>query len=213
MNKQKIIPYPEIRDNLSTFTIINTEHRSIIYRLIGHTAVVYKCRETGQLMVFESNITLIKSTGKSGVRLTPMGKWLSEYNGKVFVRIPELDCNPSDSYIRVNKGMYNIMLSSADSFVKNHLGSSYPDLQTWSGKMKLIFAALDLKIIGKDLCTYRGNDKGIFCTMLVIMFLQYCGLMSEETEAKEWEPDNTRVDFTMKHLLINCEYGKEIRIK
>ena len=84
MNKQKkiITPYLEIRDRLSTFTIINCEHHNLLYRLIGHTAVVYECHETGQFMVFESAVGV-------GVRLTPMGKWLSDYNGKVFVRIPE----------------------------------------------------------------------------------------------------------------------------
>ena len=91
MNKQEIILYPDIRDKLSTFTIINCEHKELFFRLIGHTAVVYKCCETGQIMVFESNITVSQITGKSGVRLTPMGKWLSEYKGKVFVRTLEFD--------------------------------------------------------------------------------------------------------------------------
>ena len=214
MNKREITPYLEIRDRLSTFTIINCEHKGLLWRMIGHTAVVYKCQETGQLMVFESNITVSKLTGKSGVRLTPMGLWVSQYPGKVFVRIPTFNypdtTNSLDELIRIGDlDRY----AYADGFVKNHLGSSYPDLQTWSGKMKLVLAALDLKIFGKDLFTYKGNDAGIFCTMLVILFLQYCGLMSMKTEAKEWEPDDTRVDFTLKHLLINCAYGKEIQIK
>ena len=202
MNKnESITPYLEIRDNLSTFTIINCEHHNLLYRLIGHTAVVYKCRETNQIMVLESNVG-------TGVHLTPMGKWVSKYHGKVFVRIPAYT-NP----MGLGDGGVISAWNKAEAFIKDHLGSSYPNLKTWSGRMKLILSALDLKIFDKDLFTYDSDDNGIFCTMLVIMFLQYCGLMSGETSASEWEPDDTRNDFTMAHCLINCEYGKEIRIK
>jgi len=199
MNNPEMIPYPypDIRGRLSTFTIINCEHRNLLCRLIGHTAVVYKCCETNQIMVLESNVG-------TGVHLTPMGKWVSEYPGKVFVRILEF---------KYKSIMASCRLDGAEKFVKTHVGRSYPNLLTLSGKMKLILATLDLKICGKDLFTYEGNDEGIFCTMLVIMFLQYCGLMSNETVAQEWEPDDTRKDFTLKHCLINCKYGKEIRIK
>ena len=203
MKKQEITPYPEIRDRLSTFTIINCEHKNPFYKWIGHTAVVYRCLETGQLMVLESNVGV-------GVHLTPMGKWLNEYPGKVFVRIPKFDFKETV----LGKTICMMTLEMlATEFIKSHLGSSYPNVKTWSGKMKLILSALDFDIFGDDLFKYDGNDEGIFCTMLVIMFLQYCGLMNNETLACEWEPDNTRVDFTMAHCLINCKYGKEIRIK
>ena len=193
MNKNKgiITTYLEIRHRLSTFTIINCEHKNLFYRLIGHTAVVYKSLETGQLMVFES-------TRGPGVRLTPMGKWVSEYPGKVFVRIPTYS---------------NIMCAQAKAgiFIRDHLGTSYPNLQTRSGRFKLYMAALDLKIFGKDIFRYDGSDEGIFCTMLVIMFLHCCGLMYD-VDAQEWEPDDVRggdIDMYLK----NVKYGKEIRIK
>lgn len=197
--KDNITPYLGIRDRLTTFTIINCEHKDFPWRWIGHTAVVYRCHETGQLMVFEST-TLNKFTGKSGVQLTPMGLWLSKYPGKVFVRIATFKSSKTIEFM-------------AERFIKNHLGSSYPNLKTWSGKMKLVLAKLDLKIRGKDLLKYDGEDKGIFCTMLVIMFLQYCELMTDDTLAQEWEPDDTRIDLSMTPWLINCEYGEEIQIK
>ena len=203
MSEQKITPYLEIRNKLSTFTIINCEHKNILLRLIGHTAVVYICQETGQLMVLESNVG-------AGVHLTPMGKWLSERKGKVFVRIPEFIHDPeiySAEVFMVDR------LNKAEEFIKNNIGSSYPNLKTWSGRMKLILSALDLEILGGDIFQYTGDDDGIFCTMLVIMLLQHCGLMSMKTIASECEPDDTRTDFTMAHCLINCTYGKEIRIK
>ena len=80
--------------------------------------------------------------------------------------------------------------------------------------MKLALAALDLKIFGKDWLTYDGDDDGIFCTQLVVMLLQYCGLFGSEYCAKEYEPDDFRDDFSDDELdLLNCKLGKEIRIK
>lgn len=220
MRKEIIVPYPKIRNRLCTFTIINTEHRNILYRLIGHTAVVYKCQETGQLMVFEST-TINKATGRSGVQLTPMGFWLHHYPGKVFVRIPEFSY--PDVKNKIDERIENLdRYALANTFIQKHLGSSYPDLKTWTGKMKLFLAALDLKIFGKDIFTYRGDDKGIFCTMLVVMFLQYCGLLGclnlsqkqRVIPAHEYEPDDTRGSAGMfDKYLISCKYGKEICIK
>jgi len=200
-----IIPYPKIRQDLSTFTIINCEHKRLFWRLIGHTAVVYYCHETNQLMVLESHRGV-------GVTLTPMGKWVSEYPGKVFVRIPTFDFLTVGHPTYITDFDEKIQIK-AEEFIKKYLGSSYPNLQTWSGKMKLVLAALDLKICRKDLFTYSGDDVGIFCTMLVIMLLQYCGLVSMGTDAEEWEPDDTRKDFTLRQVLTNCKYGNEIQIK
>lgn len=214
MNKQEIISYSEIRDKLSTFTIINCEHKELFYRLIGHTAVVYRCVETGQVMVFESNIGV-------GVRLTPMGKWLNEYNGKVFVRIPTFFAMQSQYGSVSNPEPYHSEIKLAQKFVKKHLGSSYPNVQTLSGKMKLLLAAFDLKVFEWDMLTYDGDDEGIFCTMLVIMFLRYCGLLGclnlsqkkRVIPAHEYEPDDTRGRDVFDKYLINCKYGKEIQIK
>ncbi len=212
--KNEITPYLEIRDKITTFTIINCEHNNWFWSRIGHTAVVYKCRDTGQLMVLESNRF-------TGVRLMPFGKWLSEYDGEVFIRIPEF---VNDTHDTIDFANYE-RCYQAHLFIKEHLGSSYPNLKSRSGRFKLYFAALDLKIFGKDIFTYKGDDKGIFCTMLVVMFLQYCGLLLKEIklqstvkriapEPNEYEPDNMRGDHGMFGIFLNnVKFGKEIQIK
>ena len=204
--KNKITPYLSIRDKLCTFTIINCEHHSLPWKLIGHTAVVYVCHETGQIMVFEST-TLNKFTGKSGVQLTPMGLWVSKYPGKVFIRIPEFELSYSFSQ------QYFDACMLAKEFIREHLGTSYPDIKTRTGRFKLYLAALDFNLFGKDLFTYKGGDKGIFCTMLVVMLYQYCGLMCENISAQEFKPDDAKENGMMENWLKNCELGKEIRIK
>lgn len=207
--KDIITPYNEIRDRLDTFAIINCIPKGFIWSKIGHTAVLVKCQRTGQISVLEST-TLNKFTGKSGVQMTPFGLWLKNYPGKVYARIPAFqDCrgdSKDHDYWRRRK---------AEAFIKEHLNSSYPDLKTWSGRLKLAFSSLDFKLFGRDWITYKGADDGIFCTMLVIMMLQYCELFDVDESAQEYEPDDTRggvlecFDNNLKHVT----YGKEIRLK
>ena len=203
--------YPENRERLDTFTIINCEHKDLFWRLIGHTAILYKYKATGQLMVFEST-TLNKYTGNSGVQLTPFGLWLAHYPGKVYARTPEFQDSRGDG-----KDYDYRRIQLAEAFIKTHLGTSYPDLKTWSGKMKLILSALDFRLFGVDLLTYKGDDKGIFCTELVIMLLQYCGIVTQMMSsyaAYEYEPDDTRGNKEkFEDELLRCRYGKEVRLK
>ena len=204
----EVVNYLDIRHKIGTFTVINCEHRNWIWRLIGHTAVVYKCRITGQLMVLEStnkNFT----TGNSGVQLTPLGLWLKNYPGKVFIRVPEFVNKPSNTDAKWNRE------EKAGQFVAQHLiaKTSYPDLRTWSGRFKVALSALDLKFRGKDLFTYKGDDVGIFCTMLVVQFYIYCGLMKPVIEAAECEPDDTRTHGFLERQLVDCAWSDEIRIK
>jgi len=194
--------YDEIRDRIDTFTIINCEHRNWFWKLIGHTAVVWKCPATGQLFVLES--TQMGKSGISGVQLTPMGKWVSEYPGKVKIRILKYAKNNIDDYFNKRQ--------RAAEFIKKYLGTSYPDIKSWEGKKKLILSALDLKIDGKDILTYKGDDKGVFCTMLVIMFYQQCGLIPTDYQAKEFDPDDTRNGGLAEKVLIDCEWSEEIEI-
>lgn len=198
-----------MRSRLDTFTIINCVHKDLFWKLIGHTAVLYKCPLTEQLLVFEST-TLNKYTGKSGVQLIPFGLWLSKYPGKVYARLPRFNDSRGDGkdhkYWRDKK---------AEEFIRVHLGTSYPDIKSWSGKMKLAFAALDFKLFGVDLFTYKGDDSGIFCTMLVIMLLDFCGIIEDAVDAKEFEPDDTRKpNNKFDELLAEwASYGPEVRLK
>lgn len=195
---KKVTPYLEIRDQLTTFTLINCVHRKFPWNLIGHTAVLFR-NNIGQIMVFEST-TLNKFTGKSGVQLTPFGLWLNNYPGKVYVRIPD--------------EIFMDEILPAKTFIRNNLGTSYPDLSTMSGKLKLALSALDFKLFGVDYLTYGGDDNGIFCTMLVVMFLQYCKLFDKDMPANEFEPDDTRGNQEkFERRLKGISYGSEIRIK
>ena len=195
--------YDEIRERIDTFTIINCEHRNWFWRLIGHTAVVYKDPQIGQLMVLES--TQMGKSGISGVQLSPMGKWVNEYPGTVKIRILQ---RPHGYWVGNVRGQQQ----QAAFFIKKYLGTSYPDVKSWEGKKKLILSALDLEIDGKDILTYTGDDQGIFCTMLVIMFYQYCGLMESWLLDKEFEPDDTRESGIAEKLLIDCVWSDEIEI-
>lgn len=55
------------------------------YAKFSHVAGVGVCQYMGSLNVQEST-TLNKWAGKSGVQINPMGEWLRNYDGEVFVR-------------------------------------------------------------------------------------------------------------------------------
>jgi hypothetical protein len=203
--KQPIIPYLKARDQLPTFTTINCVQDNWFWKRIGHTAILYKDPLTGQLMIFEST-TLNKFSGKSGVQLAPFGSWLAHYPGKVFARVPKFDYTEAGS-------MAAREIMAAD-FIREHLGTSYPDLKTMTGRFKLYMSALDFRLFGRDWFTYKGDDTGIFCTELVIKMLQFCGIFQACRYAHEYQPDDTRggVD-KFESFLVNMKYEKEIRLK
>lgn len=192
--------YKSIRQALNTFDIINCESKDLFWRLINHTAIIYKDPLTGQVMVFEST-SRNKFSGLSGVQLNPMGLWLANYPGKVYVRqfvfLPNFK-----------------PLGRPEDFIKKYRGTSYPDFTKWQGLWKLICSVVDTPI--NDAITYHGKDKGIFCTELVVMMLQYCGLMTEKCYIPaEFEPDNFRqgLQGSIDRYLTGCKLGNEIRIK
>lgn len=201
------IKYTKVRSQLTTFTIINCEHENPFWRLIGHTAILYKDPMTGQLMLFES-AALNKFTGLSGVQMMPFGAWLARYPGKVFARIPEFDKTTTP----INDESFR--MRTAAEFIKEYLGTSYPNLKTMTGRFKLYMAALDFKLFGVDWFTYKGNDTGIFCTMLFIMMLQRCGLFAAYVYAHEYQPGDTRGDKAdFEDRLVGVKYLPEIQLK
>ena len=186
--------YLHIRDQITSFTLVNCVPRGLFWSMIGHTAMLYKSPQTGQISVFESTT---RGKGKSGVRLTPFGQWLAEYNGKVYLRKPHspepLPVKQLEEYIRLKRG------------------TSYPDLSTWSGRLKLAFAAIDFNLFGRDIFQHKAD--GIFCTELVVGCLKYCGLFNTENPA-EFEPDDTRGKVRkFESNLDNIVYGDEVRMK
>jgi hypothetical protein len=200
-----IIPYLKARDQLPTFTIINCISWKLPYRWIGHTAIVFVDPITGQVMIFEST-TLNKHTGISGVQMMPFGQWLAHYPGKVYARVPKF--GDSSEYANQCRN------EKAADFILINLGTSYPDLKTRTGRFKLYLSALDFRLFGKDIFTYKGNDPGIFCTELFILFLQSCGLFQACRYAQEYKPKDIRGDaWSFENNLIDMVYLPEIQLK
>ena len=208
MNKNEIVPYDVARPRLNTFTLIRCEHRSWPYKWIGHSGVIVKDRATDQIKILEST-TLNKFTMQSGVQMTPFGSWLQYYPGKVWARIPTFSTHADgiDHIYRRHK--------LAEEFIKVHLGTSYPNLKTRTGRFKLYLAALDFKLFGVDLLQYKGDDDGIFCTMLVIMFLQYCEIVDPIVKPVEFKPRNLCGDFQSfeNNICMFTDYADEIQLK
>jgi hypothetical protein len=220
-----ITSYEDIRPKLKTFTVVNCLAWKFPFKYIGHTAVLYKSEESNQLMVLEST-TLNKFSGVTGVQLMPFGAWLKNYPGRVWVRIPQINkvkCLTCGGYHEYEQ-LGITAKAHAKEFIQKYLGTSYPNLRTAAGRFKLYMAAIDFKLFGVDWFTYKGKDPGIFCTMLVIMFLSHCEIMKEsEADAAEWVPDDLRkyggvFDKNLESCSYGktqkvCEYGKEIRLK
>jgi hypothetical protein len=205
MATEIVIPYLKARDQLPTFTVINCVSWKLPYKWIGHTAIVFVDPVTGQVMIFEST-TLNKHTGISGVQMMAFGAWLAHYPGKVYARVPKFG-DSSDGANATREIM-------AAEFIKEHLGSSYPDIKTMTGRFKLYMASLDFRLFGRDWFTYTGKDEGIFCTQLVIMMLQACGLFGTGYKASEYEPDDTRGNnHWFDDSVIDMVYLPEVELK
>jgi hypothetical protein len=159
-------------------------------------------------MIFEST-TLNKFSMQSGVQLHAFGGWLNRCPGKVFARIPTF-YNHADG---IDHNFRRRRL--AEEFIRMYLGSSYPDLKTLAGKLKLVFSALDFKIFGVDIFEYKGNDDGIFCTMLVIKMLQYCEIFYDQMNPAEFKPDDLRGNNQAfeGNVCLFTDYADEIRLK
>ena len=188
MKKRKITPYPEIRASLNTLDLIVCEQKKLPWRWIGHTACVYR-NEVGQLMVLES--TSRSYSGRNGVQLSPMGKWVAEYPGHVGVRRMTFFDGISNYWI--------------ERFIYKHLGTSYPDLKTAKGLLYLIRAAWDSDIF-KKASTNVDNDDWIFCTDLYLRLLKAVGLVDDWATTSEWEPDDMYKPFMSDKDVARIDY-------
>ncbi len=205
--------YTAIRHSLNTFDVINCEHKVWYWRMVGHTAVVYRDANTGQLSVYEST-SLNKWSGISGVQLTPMRVWLRHYPGKVFVR--------RMVYNKRNKGSLDypamqkrILLREKQPLSATHIekyrGVPYPDLKDPKQLQFLLNTVIDLPF-GIGLNPDRHD---IFvCTPLVVDFWEDAGLYAGGWPPSEFEPDDTRPGGHFeKRLAEGVSLGKEIRLK
>ena len=195
------MPYDKIRPVLGTFDVLNCEHRNWFWRLIGHTAGIYRDPLTGMLYCYES--TQMKYAGSSGVRLVPLKQWIFEYPGDVMVKrciyrdIPsalnQIDCE-----------------ASAQVHIKTHRGKPYPDLKTRAGKWFVANAAIDLPF--DNPWQNKERDDIFFCTHLYTHQLRFCGI-ADGFNAAEQEPDDTRDGGRFWQYLDDAvEYTEEVRI-
>lgn len=193
--------YLAIRNKLRTFDVLVCEHRNWFWRLVGHVAQVY-VNACGQRMVFEST-TLNKWSGKSGVQLTPMGLWLQHYPGVVKVR--RMTIFNSGGYDRKRRRL-EAKIASA-KFIQSVRGSSYPNLRTRSGRMKLYLSAIDINIFGHDIAEYDGDDRGIFCSHGVGLNTQAGGLIAPGINCAEYEPGDFYPGGKFEEDLIDAKLG------
>ena len=203
----KIIPYDEVRDSLQTFDIINCVPRGFIMGMIGHTAMVYKCKATGQVMVYESTQTG-RGDGKSGVQLRPMREWVDNYKGKIYISQTEI----------IGDILRCIAEIKCDEHIRKFRGTAYPNLKKAKGLWFTINAAVDLPI---DTGLENPDvDFWMFCTHLVGHVFRWCLLIKDESfNPAELEPDDTRKKYGYAqskfeaYFRLNVKSKQEIRIK
>lgn len=202
-DKNGVFNYEQLRPILSTFDCIICEHKRLFWRLIGHTAGIYKS-SSGQLMVFEST-SLNKWTGISGVQLNPLGTWLMHYPGKVFIRRIQY---------QFERRVFKEKLQKADGFIRKYRGTSYPDISTRKGRWYLIKSAWD-SVIFEEASTNKDTEDWIFCTDLYVRWLKFCDITIKDITTSEFEPDDTypgeKLDQVVSH---GVSFGSQlIRIK
>lgn len=220
MNDRTIITYEKIRPSLQTFDVLNciygTNPWSIMDRImgaIGHTAMVYRCRETGQIMVYESTQTSRRDK-LSGVQLRPMNEWLENYNGKVYLRHIHFES------LGVFSGHDRRVMAEIECarHIHKYRGTAYPDLSSWKWRWFLINAAIDLPSIFKRLKKALENDDidtVMFCAHLLGNVFKWCGLSIDTLNAAELDPDDLRwfSQIFESYLKVGILFSQEIRIK
>jgi len=209
-----IMPYPEVRRTVDSYTILNTEHKSWFWRLIGHTAIIYVDPGTKKVFVYEA--TTKSYTGVSGVQLHLFGEWLDNYPGRVYMR-------------RVHfKGNQPVHWAAACRKLAKHIqkycGTSYPDLSTRPGRWQLIKAAWDSWLFPKQ-STNPDTDTDMYCTKLVGHAFRFGDMVRDfpypprdyppiHYNPSELEPDDTRDgDWFEMYLKSHVIIDQEVRIK
>jgi hypothetical protein len=188
--------------------------------MIGHTAGIYVNTDIDEVNIFES--TQAGNFGKSGVQVNTASQWFNKYPGKVYVRHLLFD----NRYFDWTD--YQLAQGRSNTFIRLTRKMPYPDIKSISGRWKLILSALDLYTPGgKDLLFYKGDDQGVFCTMLIAAWYGYCGLLCYDSLTghlakalkfgQEFEPDDTRDIYGRnrleKYLRKGLSLSSEIEIK
>jgi len=193
--------YDDIRPSLQTFDILNCVPNNWFWGAIGHTAEVFRCKETDQVMVYESTQSE-RDDGKQGVQLRPMRKWLEDYPGRVNIRQVEFDV--LQRRLAAER--------SCAAHIRQYRGTSYPNIKKWRGLWFVVNAAVDLP--WKSRLRNPDIDDVMFCTHLFAHNWRFCGMMHGANPA-EFEPDDTRYrgmfeDYIAPGITIDDEIELEI---
>ena len=187
MSKEIPTKYDDIRGQLQTFDVLNCIPEGFFWSKIGHTAMVYVNKETGQVMVYESTQTG-RSDKLSGVQLRPMREWLAEYPGKVYLR--------QMTFWAVGIKQERACRATAEKFCARHIrkyrGTAYPDLKTRKGRWFVASSAIDLPWPFSRWFKNKDIDYVLFCTMLLMHCLRFCSMVRGGLNPAEYEPDDTR---------------------
>lgn len=180
--------YFKYRDQMGNFDVLCCKHRNLLFRFIGHTAVIYK-NDAGQLMVFEST-SLNKFSGIKGVQLTPLGLWLQHYNGKVYWRKWVWNANIPEwlgAHYQLKK------------FINKYRGTSYPSGH--KGAWLLFKAWWDSPFL-KKFSRNPATTMVIFCSHLVGMLFEAVRFCELEVPASELIPEDFREKGYIDNQLI-----------
>ena len=210
--KDHIIPYDEIRSSLRTFDILNCIPNQGLFgwfwAWVGHTAMVYVCKETGQVMVYESTQTSRKD-GQSGVQLRPMREWVERYPGKIYLRRVAIH----NTIRRLNAE------DECAGHIQEFRGTKYPDLKKPRWLIFLANAMVDLPdwVPGKKKLENLDTAIMMFCTHLLGHVFRWCGMINASCNPAELQPDDLRPgkDKRFVTILLNdgVSIGPEIQIK
>lgn len=213
MSKEVIVPYDDIRGTLQTFDVLNCVYGTKWWNpihwfmgYIGHTATVFRCKETGQVMIYEST-QMGRDDNTKGVQLRPMREWLASYPGRVYLRHVKFDSDVSRS---ISEDMCLI-------HIKKYRGTEYPDLKKWRWRWFLANAKVDLPWTSnlQKALENPDIDEVMFCTMLVMHLFRYCLIVHpDRVNPAEWEPDDTRDSILLAAAMVRgMKVMPEIRLK
>ena len=220
------VKYNDVRDDLQTFDVLNCVYGDEwwnpvhwILGAVGHTAMVYVCKETDQIMIYESTQTG-RADKLEGVQLRPMKEWLQNYRGKVYLRRTTItsDGGHPPMFARVRAEL------RCGMHVQKYRGTAYPNLKKVRGLWFLANAAIDLPV-----STGLENpdiDIVMFCTHLFGHVFRFCDMIKEYNSnikhrpckafnPAELEPDDLRPGRDAKFIQYLKEYvhlGPEMQL-
>ncbi len=195
------VKYSQIRPQLRTFDVLCCIPRGWFMGWIEHTAGVYICHETGQIMVYQS--TTQKYAGKSGVSLMPMAEFVDSYTragGKIRLR----QCHIKGS------GRRGKAQQEAAEHIRIYRGTPYPDLKSRAGRWFVANARIDLPFATR--WANKDTHSIFFCAHLIAHWFRD-GRLTKPLNAAEVDTKDFRTGRSFeKKLGQGIKLGPEIQI-